>query len=85
MGFHHLSVGEEFGNEVDDEVNCLDDSRIHPDETAQIAQKMCRDAQEEVTDRGVVEKSLERPEALDELDLEAYATILSDSGKVRML
>eukprot|EP01069_Polyplicarium_translucidae_P003745 Polyplicarium_translucidae@DN2398_c0_g1_i3.p1 len=86
--------------DVEDCVDLLDDTRIHAIESAAIAQKMCRDAQEdeeaedEDTNVGRLHEDLEdkvalafkNPDKLDELDLEAYAKILqSKKNQPRML
>lgn len=88
--FIRIRAGDEFGMDKDDEVDPLDDSRIHPEESASQAQKMCKDAQEDPQvgndhDRSYIDETFKQPETLEELDLEAYAAILATQGQPRML
>eukprot|EP01053_Blabericola_migrator_P000453 Blabericola_migrator_1__452@NODE_1108_length_5412_cov_42_147428_g758_i0_p1_GENE_NODE_1108_length_5412_cov_42_147428_g758_i0NODE_1108_length_5412_cov_42_147428_g758_i0_p1_ORF_typecomplete_len1606_score291_38SH2_2/PF14633_6/5_9e36HHH_7/PF14635_6/3_3e21HTH_44/PF14641_6/1_4e10HHH_9/PF17674_1/1_5e06YqgF/PF14639_6/0_0011_NODE_1108_length_5412_cov_42_147428_g758_i03625179 len=88
--FIRIRRGEEFGIEKEDEVEPMDSSRIHPEESASHAIKMCKDAQEDSgsgddRDRKFIDQTFKRPEKLEELDLEAYAEILGRQGQPRML
>lgn len=83
--FLKIKSGEEYGLDKYDQLDPLDNSRIHPIESGNQAQKMCKDAQDEADPNTYVHTTFKNPESLEELDLEAYAIILLKQGKPRML
>ncbi|KAF8821155.1 transcription elongation factor SPT6, partial [Cardiosporidium cionae] len=63
--------------DVDESVDVLDNSRIHPLEGADIAQKMCRDCFDDISNTDdPVKLIIKDPTNLDALDLESFAISL---------